>query len=225
MGGVRATPPTRRTRPTAVREPTTGDAPRHLVGARRRLARPRRTGGSAPCWVTHTVVGNGTAASIGGKFPALPGRTGQAAPDPYRAGRSPPAVAPMCPTGDVSPYPCRGEALPRPPAPPGAAIRGDACARSWVAGAVRSAGPAGRTGQAPPDPYRAGVTHRRQTPIPDRGWVRPPCRGEAPPRPPAPDGAAHARPIPACGDDHDRPPTGVRCGYTGPGGPDGSGSA
>jgi len=32
-------------------------------------------------------------------------------------------VAPMCPTGTASPYPCRGEALPRPPAPHGAAIQ------------------------------------------------------------------------------------------------------
>jgi hypothetical protein len=54
-------------------------------------------------------------------------------------------------------------------------------------------------------PTRRGSVPHCRTPIPDRGWVVPPCRGEALPRPPAPHGAAHAGRRPACGDDHDRP--------------------
>jgi hypothetical protein len=45
---------------------------------------------------------------------------------------------------------------------------------------------AGRTGQAAPDPYMAGVVPSRRTPMSDRGRIAPPCRGEALPRPPAP---------------------------------------
>ena len=191
MGGERATPPTQRTRPTAVREPTTGDAPRHLVGARRRLARLRRTGGSAPCWVTHTVVGNGTAASIGGKFPALAGRTGQAAPDPYMAVA---AIrgAPLPDRGCFAvPLSGRGAASParatRRGHPRHTPARGDRL--EWHTGRTATgwfAGPGGPAGQAPPDPYRAGRSPPAVAPMcPTGNAPRRVCRGGAPPRPPA----------------------------------------
>jgi hypothetical protein len=87
----------------------------------------------------------GTTAPFGVDRPALPGRRVRNRLTPTRAARSPHHGAHVPDRGWVAP-PCRGEALPRPPAPDGAAIRGDACARTWVAGAVRPAGPGGPDG-------------------------------------------------------------------------------
>jgi hypothetical protein len=49
------------------------------------------------------------------------------------------------------------------------------------------AGPDGPTGQAPPDPYETGIAPTRRARMPARGRLAYPCRGEAPPRPPAPE--------------------------------------
>jgi hypothetical protein len=100
---------------------------------------------------------------VPGDLPALAGRTGQALPDPYRAVA---AIrgAPLPDRGCTAPR-CRGEALPRPPAPDGAAIRGT----HWHAATDWNGTPderrrdglpalAGRTGQAPPDPYMRVVS-------------------------------------------------------------------
>jgi hypothetical protein len=46
--------------------------------------------------------------------------------------------------------------------------------------------PRGPARQAPPDPDRMGGSPHRGAHLPDRGCAGPPCRGEAPPRPPAP---------------------------------------
>jgi hypothetical protein len=105
------------------------------------------------------------------------GRVRQRLTPTWRLRRS---VAHRCPTGDASPYPCRGEARPRPPAPPGAVTRGT----HRHAATVWNGTPderrwdglpalAGRTGQAAPDPYRAGVAPTRGAHVPDRGCTTP----------------------------------------------------
>jgi hypothetical protein len=136
-----------------------------------------------------------------------------------------PPVAHQCPTGDAPRRVCRGEALPRPPAPHGAAMRRgrhvspDTQRRPAEQPSPRSPGrkrsgfspgrslpttpavvitvpphplasicrPSGPAGQAPPDPYKRGSAPHRGAHVPDRGRIAPPCRGEALPRPPAPE--------------------------------------
>jgi hypothetical protein len=88
---------------------------------------------------------------------------GQAAPDPYKMGGCRPIVAGRCGTGDASAHTCRGEALPRPTAPHGAAqprslhrTRRRSARHCADCRTRRLTGPAGPAGQAAPDPLQNG---------------------------------------------------------------------
>jgi hypothetical protein len=65
---------------------------------------------------TPAVISIRTPATV--SFPGPRGPAGQAPPDPYNTRvHAPPIRAGRHRTGDAPPHPCRGEALPRPPAP------------------------------------------------------------------------------------------------------------
>ena len=124
-------------------------------------------------------------------LPALPGRRVRHRLTPTGPGRSRPTMAPKSPIGDAAPHPCRGEALPRPPAPPARQTRWHASTTPPIHPAPCPshhpgiAGPHGPAGQAPPDPYATGRSPTRAG-MPRTGQTRRnPCRGEALPRPPA----------------------------------------
>jgi hypothetical protein len=76
--------------PPVAHDRPTGDGLPHLVGARRCLARRAAWRGNSSRPAARTTIDNGTAVTIGAGSPALAGRTGQAAPDPYRTGGSAP---------------------------------------------------------------------------------------------------------------------------------------
>ena len=131
--------------------------------------------------------------AVGFASPSRP--RGPAALDPHETLTCRPTVAGSCSTGDAS---STGVGATR------CVIRRTPGAAEWTVtnvparitrprhrtdrgGVCRPGGPAG---QAAPDPYRTGVASARRTRMPDRGCAAQPCRGEALPRPAAPEGAA-----------------------------------